>query len=106
MARRSRSIEGATGEEENTAPPEDFGEPVDMGAPPMELPAAPTRPPVTELPSREPMLTIDRWAVRRIQDPLVQAFLHAETARGARTRRQYRAAWDAEFKAFRAAPRR
>lgn len=66
----------------------------------------PTTPPVRELPSNEPLLTADRWAARRIQDRVVQAFLHREVASGGRTRRQRRAAWDQEFEAFRAAERR
>lgn len=74
-----------------------------LGAPPND---PPTTPPIRELPSNEPLLTADRWAARRIQDRVVQAFLHREVAAGGRTRRQRRAAWDQEFEAFKAAERR
>lgn len=99
MARRSRPIDTDGTDDVFEAPAEE--------APQAALPDPyPTRAPVTELPSREPLLTVDRWATRRIQDRLVRAFLHRELASRSRTRRQLRAEWDAEFEAFTAAERR
>lgn len=65
---------------------------------------APARAPVTQLPDRTPKLTLERAFNTRMGDPLVQAFIAEQRAKGS-VRRLTRAEWTAEYNAFLAAPR-